>query len=423
MIDNEIPYAELAVIGAVMHTYGKALDRIALAGRDFEDARHGAFFDLMRERHDRGEPVDHITMSVLPKMDPLFIDRAFEAGWSHAVVTTHAETVATAALRRRLVAVGSRLQQLGGASEATEAELRERAYGFLDAAMGSAVSQVTYLADIVEETVQYMTEQQQFIPTPWPRLNEMIGGLRPGALYVFGARPGVGKTVVAQNLAQTLAQHGGVAFSSLEMGRYELHQRFIAANSDITLYRMKNGRVTDRDVQTIRTNVKRVSPHVAIDDRSSVGLAEIRQHARQVQHDGGLSGIVVDYLQLMEGTSGSPRHEVVAAFSRGLKVLARDLHVPVIALSQLNRNSESSLSGEPKLSDLRESGAIEQDADLVVLLHRERDAQTKQLDNFHITFDVAKNRHGETGHVTLDWDGTHSRVTDPTARPMQGAAA
>ncbi|WP_433953626.1 replicative DNA helicase [Curtobacterium flaccumfaciens] len=423
MIDNDIPYAELAVIGAVMHTDGKALDRIALTGRDFEDARNGAFFDLMRERHDRGEPVDHITMSVLPKMDPLFIDRAYEAGWSHAVVTTHAETVATAALRRRLAVVGSRLQQLGGATESTEAELRELAYGFLDAAMGSAVSKVTYLADIVEETVQYMTEQQQFVPTPWPKLNEMIGGLRPGALYVFGARPGVGKTVVAQNLAQTLAQQGGVAFSSLEMGRYELHQRFIAANSDITLYRMKNGRVTDRDVQTIRTNVKRVSPHVAIDDRSSVGLAEIRQHARQVQHDGGLSGIVVDYLQLMEGTSGSPRHEVVAAFSRGLKVLARDLHVPVIALSQLNRNSEASLSGEPKLSDLRESGAIEQDADLVVLLHRERDAQTKQLDNFHITFDVAKNRHGETGHVTLDWDGTHSRVTDPTTRPMQGAAA
>lgn len=422
MIDNDIPYAELAVVGAVLHTDGRALDKIAVAGRDFRDKRHGDLFDLMRRRHERGEPVDHITMlTLVPAADVQYVDQAFEAGWGHAAVAVHGEAVATDALRRRLSNVGLRLQSVG--SDLDQGQMRELAYGLVDDAMGATVSKVAYLADIVEETVQYMTEQQQFVPTPWPKLNQMIGGLRPGALYVFGARPGVGKTVVAQNLAQTLAQHGGVSFSSLEMGRYELHQRFIAANSEITLYRMKNGRVTDADVQTIRSNVGRVSPHVAIDDRSSVGLAEIRQHARQVQHDGGLAGIVVDYLQLMEGAPGTSRQEVVAAFSRGLKILARDLHVPVIALSQLNRNSESTLSGQPKLSDLRESGAIEQDADLVVLLHREKDPQTQKLDEFSITFDVAKNRHGETGIVRLDWDGTHSRITDPTAHPMQGAAA
>jgi replicative DNA helicase len=417
MIDptSDIPYAELAIIGAVLHTEGRALDKIAVTGRDFREKRHGDLLDRMRDRHSRGEPVDHVTMLSQPNADIAYIDQAYEAGWGHAAVTAHAETVATAALRRRLSAVGQRLQSVG--TDLDQGQMRELAYGLVDDAMGATVSKVAFLEDIVEETVQYMTEQQQFVPTPWPKLNLMIGGLRPGALYVFGARPGVGKTVVAQNLAQALAKTGGVSFSSLEMGRYELHQRFIAANSDITLYRMKNGRVTERDVEIIRSDVKRVSPAVAIDDRSSVGLAEIRQHARQVQHDTGLAGIVVDYLQLMEGTPGTARQEVVAAFSRGLKILARDLHVPVIALSQLNRNSESTLSGQPKLSDLRESGAIEQDADLVVLLHREKDPQTQKLDEFNITLDVAKNRHGETGIVNLSWDGTHSRITDPTAQP------
>ncbi|WIE54210.1 DnaB-like helicase C-terminal domain-containing protein [Curtobacterium sp. MCBD17_003] len=410
---NDIQWAELAVTGAVMHTQGRALDRIAVTGRDFRDKRHGDVFDLLRLRHEQGLPVDHITMLTIPGIDIAYVDQAYEAGWAHAVVETHAETVATHALRRRLHDVGLRLQSIGG--DVDQAQIRELAYGLLDDAMGATASKVAYLEDIVEETVQYMTEQAQFVPTPWPKLNQMIGGLRPGALYVFGARPGVGKTVVAQNLAQCLAQHGGVSFSSLEMGRYELHQRFIAANSDITLYRMKNGRLTERDVDTIRTNRTRVSPRVAIDDRSSVGLAEIRQHARQVAHDGGLSGIIVDYLQLMEGAPGTSRQETVASFSRGLKILARDLHVPVIALSQLNRNSEATLSGQPKLSDLRESGAIEQDADLVVLLHRERDPQTQTLNEFDITLDVAKNRHGETGIIRLQWDGTHSQVTDPSA--------
>lgn len=413
MIITEEPTAELAVLGAVLHTNGKALDRIAVAGRDFVDKRHGDLFDAMRQRHERGEPVDHITMLTLVDAQLVpYVDAAYEAGWSHALVETHAETVANAALRRRLGVVGQRLQQLGEGS--TQAELRELAYGLLDSAMGSIATKVAYLEDILDDTVSYMTEQKRFIPTPWPKLNGMIGGLRPGALYVFGARPGVGKTVVAQALAQTLAQsgQGGVSFSSLEMGRYELHQRFIAANSDITLYRMKNGSLREQDVATILDRRTQVSPRVAIDDRSSVGIAEIRQHARQVQHDGGLSGIVVDYLQLMEGPPGSNRQEVVASFSRGLKILARDLHVPVIALSQLNRNSESSVSGQPKLSDLRESGAIEQDADLVVLLHREKDPVTQKLNEVEITFDVAKNRHGETGIVRLDWNGGQSTITD-----------
>ena len=145
----------------------------------------------------------------------------------------------------------------------------------LDEAMGATASRVAHLDDILDDTVASMTEQKRFTPTPWPKLNQMIGGLRPGALYVFGARPGVGKTVVGQALAQslTMSGSGGVSFSSLKMGRYELHQRFIAANTDLTLYRMKNGIVGPRDVEIIRTNAVQVSPRVAIDDRSSVGIA------------------------------------------------------------------------------------------------------------------------------------------------------
>jgi len=251
-----------------------------------------------------------------------------------------------------------------------------------------------------------VTEAKLYTPTIWPSLNASIGGLKPGALYVVGARPGVGKSVVALNLAMGLATKGTVAFSSLEMSRNELTLRGLASMAEVDVSRLTRGDLTVDDRERIAAARPRFNRQVAIDDRPGVGPSQIRAFARSIQRGGNLAGIVIDYMQLMTLPGKEPRHEKVSEMSRQLKILAKDLNVPVIALSQLNRGSEQRADKIPTLSDLRESGSIEQDADVVILLSRPED---KPAD---IIFDVAKNRHGRQGLVELVWRGNIARIDD-----------
>jgi len=194
--------------------------------------------------------------------------------------------------------------------------------------------------------------------------------------------------------------------------------------------KIKNADLTLRDWDDLARHEERVtSLNIYIDDRSSVTPSDIRQHARAVSREGKLVGIVVDYLQLMASTSKQDRHVVVAEFTRQMKIMAKDLQVPVVLLSQLNRMSEQRPDATPKLSELRESGSIEQDADVVILLSRSEQPGEEN----DILFDVAKNRHGPTGVVMLEWQGYVSRIVDPVgwatepeqeqargSRPMEG---
>ena len=410
LLEVDLTSAELGVLGAVIATKGECLDDIALVGDDFNDKRHGDLFDLMVSRYGRGESVDPISLAATSKaFDPVFMHQLSEHGRFAYAVGEHADIVSRHGQARRLRAVGDGLHQM---NESMPLEvMRERAQGLLDQALGQQKSKVRMLADIVPGVLDSMRREDTYVPSPWPKLDMLIGGFRPGAVYVVGARPGVGKTVIALQIAQSLAQHGHVSFSSLEMSEEELVKRILSERLAIPMQRAANNELNAADWEKIATYNNRVTANIAFDTRATMGPSGIREHARQVSRRSPLAGVVVDYLQLMSssGPKGK-RYDDVSEFSRQMKLMAKDLEVPVVVLSQLNRDSEKGGTSTPRLSDLRDSGAIEQDADVVILLSRDTSEDVSSVGV--IELDVAKNRHGKTGVVRLAWQGHYSRAVE-----------
>jgi len=406
MLTTDVPSAELAVLGAVIATGGAALDEIALRADDFTDARHGDVFDRMRAIWSRGEHIDALTLSSTDTDNAVFYWSLTDHAPFASAVQSYADIVAAHGMNRRLRSVSDGLR--GISPETPAAAQLERAIEMVDAAAGEARVKVLMVKDILPQVIERLEAKETFVPTPWPTLDAAIGGLRPGAVYVVAARPGIGKSVIAAQLAAGLAEHGLVSFSSLEMSADDLVTRIIAERLVIQVGKVKDNRMTERDWEVLaRGRATLDSLNIAIDDRASVSAVDVRSHAKAVSRQGKLAGVVVDYMQLMSTRSSLDRYLQVSEFSRQLKIMAKDFHVPVIALSQLNRQSENRADREPKLSDLRESGAIEQDADVVILLRREGN-----FPNEHLILDVAKNRHGQTGEVDLAWQGEFSRAVE-----------
>lgn len=405
----DLTSAELMVLGAVLETDGVCLDDLTITGADFASPHHGDLFDAMRRARLNGAHVTYASMADANPSQAAFILSLMEHGrWSFAV-QQHADIVAKQSLKRRVRNAAPALEALAADDDLDPRTLTERARALVDDAVGEQKQRVKFLRDIVPGVLTRMEDGGQFVPSPWPSLDAAIGGLRPGAVYVIGARPAQGKTVIAGQLAVAMAKHGPVAFSSMEMSEDELTARFISERIHIAVGNVKDGKMTDADWQRFMQRRRNVDDlPIAIDDRAGVTVADIRQFARSVGRHGPLAGVVVDYLQLITGLNPrAERRAQIDEASRQLKVLAKDLRVPVIVLSQLNRDSEKRADPRPKLSELKESGSIEQDADVAILLHRE-----KTLAGHKITLDVAKNRHGETATVELKWEGALSRAIE-----------
>lgn len=398
--------AELAVLGAVIATAGDCLEDISLTGQDFANPKLGDLFELMRGMRNEQKHIDLITvMDAKPSERALIATLTDHAPFAHAV-ESYAAIVATHSMRRKLSAVALGLNSIEPSLSVED--MAEYARKLVDDAVGEHKSKVKFVADFLPTVIERLHSKDLFVETPWKKLDYAIGGFRPGAVYVIAARPGVGKTVVAAQIAVALSQHGVVPFSSLEMSGEELVTRLVSERLQISVGHLKDARMTDRDWQLLADKRSLVDGlQIAIDDRSGIGPGEIRSFVRTVSRHGKLAGIVVDYMQLMTSKNKVERHNQVAEFSRQLKVMAKDFQVPVIALSQLNRNVENRVEAHPRLSDLRESGAIEQDADVVMLLRREGSDPHESL-----IIDVAKNRHGQTGEVELSWDGIYSRAVE-----------
>lgn len=398
--------AELAVLGAVIATAGECLDDVTLTGQDFANPHHGDLFDVMRRMRNEQKHIDLVTMmEAVPQKRALIATLTDHAPFAYAV-ESYADIVANHSMRRKLAAVGVALNNLD--QNLTVEEISEQARKLVDDATGEHKTKIKFVRDFTPSVIDRLVSKDMFVETPWKKLDYAIGGFRPGAVYVIAARPGVGKTVVAAQIAVALSQHGLVPFSSLEMSGDELVTRLISEQLQISVSHLKDARMTDRDWSLWEQGRSKVDDlQIAIDDRSGIGPGEIRSFVRTVSRHGKLAGIVVDYMQLMTSKNKMERHNQVAEFSRQLKVMAKDFQVPVIALSQLNRNLENRAEGQPRLSDLRESGAIEQDADVVMLLRREGHEPNQSL-----IIDVAKNRHGMTGEVELSWDGIYSRAVE-----------
>ena len=404
--------AELAVLGAVVASGGSVLDDLALRGDDFNDPHHGALYDLMLAMHGRGQHIDTVTLAEANPKQAVFIWTLTDhAPFVHAAAS-YAAIVAAHGMHRRMISVSDGLRGLS--PEMSVEFMLERAQELVDAAAGEVKAKIRMVRDILPGVIDRLQANATFTPTPWPSLNKMIGGLRPGCVYVIAARPGVGKSVLAMQIAALLAEYGMVAFSSLEMSEDELVSRLIAERLSISVGKVKDNHMTSFDWDVLLAGRDKLDGlNIAIDERAAISPIEVRSHARALSREGKLAGVVVDYLQLMASTSKVERHLQVSEFSRQLKVMAKDFHVPVIALSQLNRKSEDRLDKKPQLAHLRESGAIEQDADVVMLLRREEnDGHTFENPMESLWIDVAKNRHGETGEVELYWEGRYSRAVE-----------
>ena len=412
---QDIP-AERAVLGSAMLSKAALADvSEALVPEDFYRGAHERIMRAVLSLHGRSEPVNAVTVAYeLAAMREL--GRAGGAAYLHDLIASvptaanadhYAAIVAAQAVRRR---VGEAGVEIAGLSH------KPGDVADIVAAMGRAVDAVSIRqpATATHEQDVYAAvaalDDEPGMPTAWAALTEAIGGWRPGGLYYVGARPGAGKTVLGVQAALDVARRGKRAvICSLEMSKTELYHRMLSAVGSIHSERIMRRRLTTEDWAAVDKAAAHISRlPLTVDDRSSQRVADIRAMVRLVARKEPVGLVVVDYLQLMSsGQRVENRQTEVAEFSRQLKVMAKDLAVPVLALSQLNRGSESRADRKPTMSDFRESGALEQDADVAILLHRDPEVPTE----LHVL--VEKNRHGAQHALTLLWEGQFSRALDP----------
>ncbi|MFD0303929.1 replicative DNA helicase, partial [Streptomyces sp. NPDC127123] len=339
----------------------------------------------------------------------------------------YAEIVHEKAVLRRLVEAGTKISQLGYSEQGDLDDIR----GAVEAEVLDALATreqsagYAYVRDDVPDFWDQLdarmkgTGKMTGVPTGFIDLDAMTNGLQAGQLVVIGARPAMGKSTLALDIARSASIKHGLtsAFFSLEMGRPEITQRLYSAEARVALHHIRAGSVTDDDLNRMARRTPDIEgAPLIVDDSPNLSLTEIRSRARRIkQSKGGLDLLIVDYLQLMQSGAGrraESRQQEVSEISRNLKLLAKELEIPVIALSQLNRGPEQRTDKRPQISELRESGSIEQDADMVILLHRE-DAYEKESPRAgEADLIVAKHRNGPTATVTVGFQGHYSRFVD-----------
>lgn len=427
--------AERAVIGSVLS--GVDITDLAdeLAADDFYQPRHGTIWEAcitVSRRGDRPDPVmvgselggDLQKIGGAPYLAELI---GADVAPHPAQALHYARMIVGCALQRRLYDAGTRVQQLAGHAE-DPAWAAEEARKVVDIAAAHGLDEQAGIGagQLLEETIDALEgDADSGLSTGWADLDNDVNGLRAGQLVIVGARPSVGKSVVAGNIASHLAQQGvGVHFASLEMTRREVMNRMLADFAGVPLDRIVGHRLREDDWHQVGRKASRIREWpLWVDDTAQQSLLQIRSRARTTKRRFGLGLIVVDYLQLMAPRDRRvPREQQVGELSEGLKNLAKELEVPVIALAQLNRGSADRQDKRPVMSDLRESGRIEADADHVWLLHRQdlvdRNSTTGELEVL-----IAKNRNGPSGKVVkLAFQGHFSRAASLAWTPT-GAIA
>jgi replicative DNA helicase len=424
--------AEQCTLGGMLLSQEAIADVFdAVRGPDFYAPKHEIIYNAILELFNRGEPTDVITVtSQLSKTGELV--RAGGADYLHtltSIVPTaanaafYADIVQEKATLRRLIEVGTKIAQMGYTAQGEITELVNQAQSDVYAvSKAGAGEDYVPLFDSIDAAVELMESAQKRggemvgVPTGFQKLDEMTHGLHPGQLIILAARPAVGKSTLALDIARnaTIKHNKPVIFFSLEMGRAEIAMRLLSAESRIYLQTMRKGNLSDNDwsrIASVRGEIN--SAPLYIDDSPNMTLVEIRAKCRRLAKRVGLEMIVIDYIQLMtSGKKVESRQQEVSEFSRALKLLAKELGVPVIAISQLNRNSERSENKKPELSHLRESGSLEQDADVVVLLHRDDIAKREEERDGLAELIVAKQRNGPTGPVMVNFLGQFSKFED-----------
>lgn len=428
--------AEQCVLGGMLLSKDAIADVVEiLKPGDFYRPAHTTIYETILDLYTRGEPADAITVAAA-LADAGELARVGGAPYLHTLIASvptaanaayYARIVAERAVLRRLIEAGTRIVQLGyGAAAGAGRDVDD----IVDLAQ-QAVYEVTErrvsedfspLADLLQPTLDEIEAVgaqggvMTGIPTGFTDLDRLLNGLHPGQLIVVAGRPGLGKSTVSMDFARHAAIRANCpsVIFSLEMSKVEIVMRLLSAESRVPLHVLRSGQLSDEDWSKLARRMGEISEApIFIDDTPNMNLMEIRAKARRLKQRHGLKLVVVDYLQLMTSPKRfESRQQEVAELSRGLKLLAKEIECPVVAVSQLNRGPEQRTDKRPQLSDLRESGSIEQDADVVILLHRDDYYDKESPRAGEADFIVAKHRNGPTDTVTVAAQLHLSRFVD-----------
>lgn len=428
--------AEQSALGGMLMSKDAIADVVQVVQPgDFYKPAHELIFEVVTDLYARGEPADPITVSAeLTKRGE--IGRVGGAGYIHTLIQMvptaanaefYARIVRERAMLRKLVQAGTRIVQMGYTYDGAEvAELVDAAqaemYAVTEQRSGEDYQPLSAIMEGTLDELEAIGSRggaMTGVPTGFADLDRLTNGLHPGQMVVIAARPSMGKSTLALDIARAAAvkHQMPTCVFSLEMGRTEITMRLLSAEAKVPLQHMRAGTMTDEDWNKLAKRMGEVSnAPLFIDDSPNMSLMEIRAKCRRLKQRHDLKLVVIDYLQLMSsGKRVESRQQEVAEFSRSLKLLAKELDVPVVALSQLNRSSEQRQDKRPMLSDLRESGSIEQDADVVLLLHREDVYDRESPRAGEADFIVAKQRNGPVDTITVAFQGHYSRFVDMAA--------
>ena len=398
---------EDAVLGCVLLD-NSVIDKLTLTAEDFYSNKNRELFQTMQDMRSQGTPIDVITLSKkFPNRVKEITDYMSSVPTASAV-DFYADQLMEDATKRRVIELAKRL--LNEANETEPDQLVALIKKTVDT-MQVGSGEIATLSDIFDDVLEELYAPSRMTKTPYKRLNNIIGGYRAGAVYIVAARPGVGKTMFALQNAYDLASQGGVMFFSMEMGKNELVKRLISAEARVFADKVSRGELDEYEWKQIAKNRNKFQRDLIIEDRPGISVNKLRSAYRKAAKDRTINAIVVDYLGLMhDSRGGRSRYEKVTNISNDLKQLARELNIPIIALHQLNREVESRTDPRPNLSDLRDSGAIEQDADVVMLLHRPTNSEG-QFTNEMLMY-IAKNRHGRQGGLKFTVDEQFVKVVE-----------
>jgi len=441
--------AERSVLGAILldnQAYVSVSD--VLRGDDFYHEAHKTIYAAMQGLFEGSKPIDELTvadsLNTMGELERIggesYISDLLRYVVSARNVATHARIVRTKAETRRLIQAGIHIASMGYEEPEFGEYLEDAEKQIFDVAVDKTSKSFYSLkevsAELMEEISSRNNSEDEYlgVETGFPTLDKMLGGFQKSDLIIVAARPAMGKTSFVLNCAlnagRKLHQRGktdNVVVFSLEMGKLQLASRLICSHAGIDVSRLRTGKgsqpLSPEEWMEFMNSINELSSYpVVLDDSSLVTLETIKSHCRKLKMEEGLAMVVIDYLQLMEMPKGSrneSRAVQLGEVSRGLKMMARELDVPVIALSQLNRELEKRPDKRPMLPDLRESGAIEQDADIIMFIYRDAVYQAdpeslpveKQMEAELI---IAKHRNGETGKIHMQFRKEYTRFEEPS---------
>lgn len=431
--------AEQAILGGVLLN-NDAMNQIMdiLKPEDFYREAHATIFEKMVNLYNRDEPIDLITLSnELGKKD--YLERvggnAYLAALVQAITTSagivyHANIVRNLSVRRKLINQCSSITSLCYSDDGNTEDLLEMAeQSIFDIAEGQVREGFQSLKQVINGNFKKIEARQEHpgyvtgVPTGFDDFDRLTSGLQPSDLIIIAARPSMGKTALALNIGYNAAKitRKAVALFSLEMSRQQLGFRMLGFDSGISSKRLMTGNLGEQDFDRLRNSANRLSDlPIFIDDSSGIGVLEMKAKCRRLKKRNDIAMVIVDYLQLIQGRhSAESRQLEMSEVSRSLKALAKDLNVPVVALSQLNRKVEDRTSKVPQLADLRESGAIEQDADVIAFIYREEVYNPRSIEKQNIAeIIIGKQRNGPTGTFKLTFQKELTRFQNYIAEEV-----